>query len=91
MVIRNGQVALQQFSANNVPIRKLEVDGIVYEPPSLRNNVILVWVPESTAEKILSSPGNMTSSCNCGNGAKRQLFFPASDINVSLWETGHLP
>ena len=82
-------VALQQFSPNNVP-KRLDVDGIFYTA-SLQNNVLLVWVPEEISERILSSPANMVDSCNCGNGAKKPLFFPASEINVSLHETGHLP
>ncbi len=90
MVTRNGQVALQQYSANNIP-KKVSVDNVVYEP-SLKNNVILMWVSEETAEKILSSPSNMTKGCNCPNaGALKPLFYPASEINVSLFETGHLP
>jgi len=88
MVIRNGLVALQQFSANNIP-KTVELNGIQYSP-SLKNNVILVWIPESQAEQLLGSPKNMVSSCNCGNGATRQLFFPATETNVCIWETGDM-
>lgn len=83
---RDGKVALQQFSANNIP-KKVEVDGVRCEP-SLRNNVIMAWVEEKYVPKILEIK---VKSCDCNNGAMRPLFFIASDINVSLWETGTYP
>jgi hypothetical protein len=89
MVIRNGNVALQQFSPNNLP-KRIDVGGVEYTP-TLQNNVILVWVPEAFGEQIINSDSNFVSSCNCGNGAKKPLFFYATDINVSIFETGTLP
>ena len=82
--------ALQQFSANNIP-KTVEVNGIQYTA-SLKNNVLLVWMPQDQAEQLLNSPQNTTKSCNCNNGGGiRPLFFVASDINVSIHETGNLP
>jgi hypothetical protein len=89
MVIRNNTVALQQYSANNIP-KRVEVEGTLYEP-SLRNNVILVWVAQEDAEKIINSPLNTTKSCNCNNGTYKPMFYYASEINVSIHETGHMP
>jgi hypothetical protein len=89
MVVRDGMVALQQFSPNNVP-KTVEIDGVQYTS-SLRNNVLMVWMPQEHAEKLLGSAQNITKSCNCANGATKPLFFPASEINASLHETGHLP
>lgn len=89
MVIRNGLVALQQYSANNVP-KTVEVGGVQYTS-SLKNNILMVWMLQEHAEQLLNSPQNMTKSCNCNNDAKRPLFFPASETNVSLHQTGNLP
>ena len=87
MVKRDGQVALQQNSANNIP-RQVEVDGVTYTP-ALRYNVILVWVLEEHAEKIINSPKNKEKSCNCNGGTFRPQFFYASQINVNIFETGN--
>ena len=57
-MVRDGMVALQQYSANNIP-KTVEVNGIRYTS-SLQNNVLLVWMPESQAEQLLNSPQNMT-------------------------------
>ena len=87
MIKKDGLVALQQYSANNIS-RKVEVEGVIYES-NLKNNVILMWVPETVAEKILNSPNNMTKGCNCPNaGALKPLFYYASQTNVNIHETG---
>lgn len=86
MVKRNGKVALQHYSTNPISI---QVDGteIVYSFVPKRN-VCMAWVEERHVEKILSI---MTKACDCNGGMKKPRFFPTSEINVSLWETGHLP
>lgn len=84
MITRDGKVALQQWSANNIP-KKVEVDKVLYEP-TLRNNVILVWVNEEQLQTILDIK---VKSCNCNNGATKPLFFIASDVNVAIHENGH--
>lgn len=87
MVERNGLVALQQYSANNI-VKRVEIDGETYSP-ALKNNVILLWLEKEKAEKLLNSPKNTTKSCNCNGGSYRPLFYPASEINVNIHETGH--
>ena len=89
MIVREGKVALQQYSINNIP-KQVEVDGTLYTPV-LRNNVILVWVAEEHAEKIINSPKNTVKSCDCPNASRRQLFYYCSEINVSIHETGDRP
>lgn len=83
MVTRNGKVALQHRTTNPVSV---EIDGTdrVYSFVP-QNNVCLAWVEEQDVEKLLAVK---TKACNCGNGSNAQKFFPASEINVCLWETG---
>ena len=89
MVKRDGLVALQQYSPNNIP-KQVEVDGTLYTPV-LRYNVILVWVAEEHAEKIINSPKNVVKSCNCPNASNKPMFYYCSEINVSIHETGDRP
>lgn len=89
MVKRDGKIALQQNSSNNIP-KQVEVDGTLYSPV-LRHNVILVWVAEDHAEKIINSPKNTMKSCDCNNASYKPMFYYCSEINVSIHETGDLP
>lgn len=88
MVIRNGLVALQHYSTNPSP--PVVVGDTTYQAQP-KHNVSLMWVKEEDVQKILNSPQNLVKGCNCGGGATKPRFFIASEINVSVHETGSLP
>lgn len=85
MTTRDGKVALQHRTTNPVTVQIDGTDRVYTFVP--QNNVSLAWVEEQDVNRLLAIK---EKSCNCGNGAKAQKFFLASDINVCLWETGTL-
>lgn len=88
MVIRNGLVAIQHHNSNPSP--PVVVGETTYQAFP-QHNVSLMWVLESDAEKIINSPENKTKSCDCNGGAYKPRFFYASEINVSIHQTGDYP
>lgn len=85
MVIRDGKVAIQHHNTNASP--PVVVDEDTYQSTP-RFNVSLMWVKEEHLERILSQK---VKGCDCGNGAMKPRFFIASEINVSIHETGDRP
>lgn len=86
MIVRDGKVAVQHVTSNPITIQVEGTDKTYSFSP--RHNVSLGWVDEMYLPRVLSIK---TKSCDCNNGATKPRFFVASDINTSLWETGHLP
>ena len=86
MIVRDGKVAVQHYNSNPTTIQVEGTDKAYSFSP--KNNVSLGWVDEAYLPRVLSIK---TKSCNCNNGAMKPRFFVASDINVSLHETGRYP
>ena len=78
MVIRDGYVATQHYTANGWHVK---VGDTLYTwTPS--HNISLGWVKEGDLSKIL----NIDTRACCVKRKKR--FFVASAVNVKLYETG---
>lgn len=88
MVIRDGKIALQHHNTNPSP--PVVVGENTYQATP-RYNVSLMWVKKEDAPKIIDSPENKAKSCDCNGGAYKPRFFYASEINVSIHETGDYP
>jgi hypothetical protein len=86
MVIRDGKVALQHHNSNPATIQLEGTDKAYSFSP--KNNVSLGWVDEEYLPRVLNIK---TKACDCDGGRMKPKFFVASDINVSIHETGHLP
>ena len=84
MIVRDGKIAVQHFNSNPITIQ-VEGTNITYSWTP-KNNVSLGWVDEQYLPRVLDIK---TKACNCDNGRMKPRFFVASDINVSIHETGH--
>lgn len=86
MITRDGKIAVQHHNTNPITIQVEGTDKTYSFTP--KNNVSLGWVDEQYLPRVLNIK---VKSCNCENGAMKPRFFVASDINVSLHETGQYP
>ena len=81
MVIRSGKVAVRHYNSNPATIM---VKG---NPYSFSPNycVSLGWVDKEIVNDVLSIKARIC----CGNTSNK--FFLASELDVSIWETGERP
>ena len=80
MINRDGLIALQHYNSNakSVPMS----DGTVYSFTP-QHNVSLAWIQEKHVPEML----NKRAKICCGK--TKPLCFPASQVNVNIWETGN--
>lgn len=85
-MVRDGLTALQHWNSNPATVKMDGTDRVYTFVP--KYNVSLAWVQEQDVEKLLSIKAK---TCECNGGAYTQKFRIASDINVSIHETGTYP
>jgi len=78
MIIRDNKIAIQHYTSNPTTI-KVGERHYSWIP---KNNVSLCWVEKEDVEQILK----MKAKICCGK--KKGKFFPASQVNVNIYETG---
>ena len=78
----NGNVAIQHHNANGANVH-MDATGHDYIWDA-RYNVSLAWVRPEDVDAILAV---RTQVCCGRSGAK---FLIANDLNVKIWQTGHM-